>query len=318
MNISASRGVAVREFVLDKPHGRADYLLFVDGKAVGVVEAKKAGATLTGVETQIRQVRRRPARPESRPGRGRCRSPTRSPGVETRFTNRLDPTPAAATVFTFHRPERWRELVHEPESRDSDRPTLRSTAARRCRRSTPMGLWPAQERAIRNLERSLAHEPPPGADPDGDRRGKTFTAAQHRLPAHQVRRGPARPVPGRPRATSAGRRSTSSRSSSRPDDGRKFTELYNVQHLALEHDRPRRPGRITTIQRLYSMLKGEPSSTRSSTSTRVYDLAPDGAAAGRSTTRPSRSRPSTSSSSTSATARSTTSGGRCSNTSTPS
>lgn len=42
----------MREFVLAKPHGRADYLLFLDGQPVGSVEAKPAGATLTGVEEQ--------------------------------------------------------------------------------------------------------------------------------------------------------------------------------------------------------------------------------------------------------------------------
>ena len=42
-NLSAARGVAVREFILRSPHGRADYLLFVDGAAVGVIEAKKEG-----------------------------------------------------------------------------------------------------------------------------------------------------------------------------------------------------------------------------------------------------------------------------------
>src|SRR5438477_13120126 len=52
VNLSASRGVAVREFVMKRPHGRADYLLFLDGRAAGVVEAKKEGETLTGVEHQ--------------------------------------------------------------------------------------------------------------------------------------------------------------------------------------------------------------------------------------------------------------------------
>ena len=51
-NLVAGRGVAVREFVLAPPHGRADYLLFVDGAAVGVLEAKKEGETLTGVAWQ--------------------------------------------------------------------------------------------------------------------------------------------------------------------------------------------------------------------------------------------------------------------------
>ena len=45
-NLSAHRGVAIREFPLKTGHGQADYLLYVDGKAAGVVEAKKIGATL--------------------------------------------------------------------------------------------------------------------------------------------------------------------------------------------------------------------------------------------------------------------------------
>src|SRR3954452_15649657 len=51
-NVHAGRGVAIREFPLKAGHGFADYLLYVDRKAAGVVEAKKAGTTLTGVETQ--------------------------------------------------------------------------------------------------------------------------------------------------------------------------------------------------------------------------------------------------------------------------
>jgi len=38
MNIFACRGVAVREFPLTT--GSADYLLYVDGKAIGVAEAR--------------------------------------------------------------------------------------------------------------------------------------------------------------------------------------------------------------------------------------------------------------------------------------
>jgi type I restriction enzyme, R subunit len=51
-NIHASQGVAIREFPLKSGHGFADYLLYVDGQAAGVIEAKKEGVTLTGVETQ--------------------------------------------------------------------------------------------------------------------------------------------------------------------------------------------------------------------------------------------------------------------------
>jgi type I restriction enzyme R subunit len=55
LNLAAGQGVAVREFKLAKGHGRVDYLLFVDGKAIGVVEAKKVGFTLSGVEVQAKK-----------------------------------------------------------------------------------------------------------------------------------------------------------------------------------------------------------------------------------------------------------------------
>ena len=50
MNLSAGLGIAVREFPLTT--GDADYLLYADGKVIGVIEAKPEGHTLTGVETQ--------------------------------------------------------------------------------------------------------------------------------------------------------------------------------------------------------------------------------------------------------------------------
>jgi type I restriction enzyme R subunit len=51
LNLSAHRGIAIREFPLPG-HRFADYLLYIDGKSVGVIEAKKVGATLIGVESQ--------------------------------------------------------------------------------------------------------------------------------------------------------------------------------------------------------------------------------------------------------------------------
>jgi type I restriction enzyme R subunit len=52
ITIEAGRGVAIREFLLASGYGFADYLLYVDGYAVGVIEAKKAGVSLTEVELQ--------------------------------------------------------------------------------------------------------------------------------------------------------------------------------------------------------------------------------------------------------------------------
>jgi type I restriction enzyme R subunit len=103
--LSAARGVAVREFVLTPPHGRADYLLFVDGQAVGVIEAKKEGETLTGVGWQTAKYL--DGLPDHVPTavEGALPFAYQSTGVETRFTNTLDPDPASRPVFWFHRPE---------------------------------------------------------------------------------------------------------------------------------------------------------------------------------------------------------------------
>jgi hypothetical protein len=89
---------------LKRGYGEADYLLFADRLAVGAIEAKPQGTTLTGVETQ-----------SARYGDGlpdKFSAPVRplpflyeSTGVETFFTNRLDPEPRSRPVFTFHRPE---------------------------------------------------------------------------------------------------------------------------------------------------------------------------------------------------------------------
>jgi Type I site-specific restriction-modification system, R (restriction) subunit and related helicases len=108
-NIFAARGVAIREFPLPG-HDFADYLLYVDGAAAGVLEAKKAGSTLSGVETQSDKYTK--GLTESFPRWG---TPLpfsyQSTGIETRFTNGPDPTPRARGVFAFHRPEHLADLL---------------------------------------------------------------------------------------------------------------------------------------------------------------------------------------------------------------
>jgi type I restriction enzyme R subunit len=51
MNLYPARGVAVREYPLK--WGPADYLLFIDRQAVAVIEAKRQGVTLTGVDPPL-------------------------------------------------------------------------------------------------------------------------------------------------------------------------------------------------------------------------------------------------------------------------
>ena len=78
INLYASSGVAVREFPLKPSHGTADYLLYVNQKAAGVVEAKPEGSTLTGVEVQSEKYST--GLPDNLlPTSVRCRSCTRAP-----------------------------------------------------------------------------------------------------------------------------------------------------------------------------------------------------------------------------------------------
>jgi type I restriction enzyme R subunit len=114
LNLHAARGVAAREFPLAPGFGFADYLLYVDGQAVGVIEAKKAGTTLSGVEPQSAQYSE--GLPANLPAAIRpLPFLYQSTGDETQFTNGLDPEPRSRRVFCFHRPETLAEwLASEP------------------------------------------------------------------------------------------------------------------------------------------------------------------------------------------------------------
>ena len=165
VNLSAATGVAVREFALAQGCGEADYMLFADGKAIGPLEAKPEGHTLTGVEVQSSKYQK--GLPSGIP---RWKMPLpfayESTGVETRFTNFLDPEPRSRPVFAFHRPEMLLEWVQDTAS-------LRQ----RLRQLPPLittDLWQAQEKAIRNLERSLAEDRPRALVQMATGSGKTF------------------------------------------------------------------------------------------------------------------------------------------------
>ena len=94
-DLTAAQGIAICEYPLKKGHGFADYLLYVDGAAVGVIEAKKAGDPLTAVELQTAKYSE--GLPDHIPAPRRplpfCYQST---GVETRFTNMLEPDARAA------------------------------------------------------------------------------------------------------------------------------------------------------------------------------------------------------------------------------
>ncbi len=253
-NLGAARGVAIREFILAPPHGRADYLLFVDGQAVGVLEAKKEGETLTGVAWQTAKYV--DGLPEEVPTalEGPLPFAYQSTGTETRFTNSLDPEPTSRDVFAFHKPETLAAWIEEV-SREPEAPTLRHRLTKLPPLEDP-NLWPAQQRAIQNLEVSLAENRPRALVQMATGSGKTYTAAS--LAYRLIKYGGARRVLFLVDRANLGRQTLKEfQGFTVPDLNRKFTELYNVQQLAGNSIDPVARVTISTIQRLYSTLRGD-------------------------------------------------------------
>ena len=254
MNVAAGLGVAVREFKTDA--GFADYLLYVDKKPAGIIEAKKEGVVLRGVEAQTMDYAK--AVPQAIP------VPIRplpflyeSTGVETRFTNLLDPTPRSRGVFRFHRPETlklWLDEAIAVKKGAPGAPTAPSFLGRMQIAPTlnAAGMWPAQIRAVENLEASIRHGRPRALIQMATGSGKTFTAiaALYRL----VKFGGARRVLFPVAGGNLGRRALKEfQGYSPPDDRRMFTELYPTARLPSNKIDPVEKVVITTLLRLRSI-----------------------------------------------------------------
>jgi type I restriction enzyme, R subunit len=152
-------------------------------------------------------------------------------------------------VFAFHRPETLIEWVKEPaqlNQRLRELPVL-----------TTGHLWHAQIEAIQNLEKSFSENRRRAVIQMATGSGKTFTAANfvYRLIKHA---GARRVLFLVDRGNLGDQTLKEFQQFATPDDGRKFTELYNIQHLQSNKLDPVARVTIATIQRLYSMLKGEP------------------------------------------------------------
>ncbi|HBV95891.1 MAG: restriction endonuclease subunit R [Peptococcaceae bacterium BICA1-7] len=245
MNITAGSGVAIREFHLKT--GFADYLLYVGGKVIGVVEAKPEGHTLTGVETQSAKYVN--GLPDGIP---HYRLPIpfayESTGVITQFTNSLDPDPRSQEVFSFHRPEELLRLVKLDSQLRGD-----------LRNMPPLNdsrLWSVQANTIEKLEVSLAENRPRALIQMATGSGKTYTACSFCYRVIKFAR--AKRVLFLVDRNNLGKQTLNEfQQYISPYTNYKFTEEFNVQHLQKNTIDPASKVVITTIQRLYSILKGE-------------------------------------------------------------
>jgi type I restriction enzyme, R subunit len=172
-----------------------------------------------------------------------------STGVITRFTDGRDPKPRSREVFTFHRPETMAEWLSKPKSlraRLHDIPAL-----------NPAGLRDCQVTAIQNLEHSFRGDRPRALIQMATGSGKTFTAitSVYRLLKH----ADAKRILFLVDTKNLGEQAEQEFMSYLPnDDNRKFTELYNVQRLKSPFVAGSSQVCISTIQRMYSLLKDEP------------------------------------------------------------
>nr|MDT0660336.1 type I restriction-modification enzyme R subunit C-terminal domain-containing protein [Micromonospora sp. DSM 115978] len=254
-NPFAGLGVALREVTL--AGGRADYLLYVDRRLVGVIEAKREGVAPRGVEAQLDRYRAG-LRADQRLAAWRRDEPLPfgyvATGTETTFVNGLDPSPRTREIFAFHRPETLARWMREADD-DPAAPTLRARLRRLPELDTD-GLRPAQVDAVRGLERSLADDQPRALIQMATGAGKTFTAvtASYRLLKHaRVNR-----ILFLVDRNNLGKQTLREYAGYQtPDDRRKFTELYNVDRLAGAGMLDSSAVVISTIQRLYRALCGE-------------------------------------------------------------
>ncbi|HET8838384.1 MAG TPA: DEAD/DEAH box helicase family protein, partial [Flavobacteriaceae bacterium] len=245
INLAANNGVAIKEYQTDA--GPADYVLFVNRNPVGIIEAKKEeeGHRLTVVEEQSGDYAKAKLKYLNNDPLPFVYEST---GTITRFTDYRDPKPRGRNVFSFHKPETmatWLAKAKSLRARLKDFPTLNEE-----------GLRPAQIKAVKNLETSFKNNRPKALIQMATGAGKTFTAATfvYRL----LKFADAKRILFLVDTKNLGEQAEQEFRKFQPnDDNRKFTELYNVQRLNSSYIASDSQVCISTIQRLYSILKGE-------------------------------------------------------------
>lgn len=242
-NLAAGLGIAIREYQTDI--GPADYVLFVDKKAVGIIEAKREeeGVRLTTVEEQSSQYANAKLRLLNNDPLPFVYEST---GEVTRFTDYRDLKARSRTVFTFHRPEtfvQWLSQSKTLRTRLHDLPHLPVEGLRNC-----------QITAITNLEKSFKDQRPKALIQMATGSGKTFTAitAVYRL----LKYAKAKRILFLVDTKNLGEQAEGEfRAYTAQEDNRLFTELYGVTRLNSSFIPNDSQVYISTIQRMYSILK---------------------------------------------------------------
>jgi type I restriction enzyme, R subunit len=254
IDLNDGLGQAVREYQTDA--GPADYVLFVDKKAVGVIEAKREdlGHKITDVETQTEGYAK--ARLKWVNNKEPLPFLYESTGIITRFTDGRDPKPRSREVFNFHRPDTIKEWLAQSESlraRLHHIPPLNPNHLP----AKELSLRDCQEIAITNLEASFKADRPRALIQMATGAGKTYTAITSIYRLLKYARG--KRILFLVDTKNLGEQAEQEMMSYVPiDDNRKFTELYNVQRLKSSFVAKDSQVCISTIQRLYSILKDTP------------------------------------------------------------
>jgi len=255
VNPQAGQGVAVREFSL--ANGRADYVLYVDGMIVGVVEAKREGDHLSSAIQQNDRYAAGVLKEHSLAVWRRAEPFAfryATTGAETYFINRLDPDARSREVFSFHRPETVTAWMQRAETKSSS--TTFRAALRRLPVLEPNGLRLAQIDAISGLEKSLGEDRLRALIQMATGAGKTFTAVAqtYRL----LKYAKARRILFLVDRTNLGKQAYDEfRKFTTPDDGRKLSDIYNIDRLGSAGLQDTSSVVICTIQKMYSLLRGE-------------------------------------------------------------
>jgi len=258
-NLDASRGVAIREVYMASDAGRADYLLYVDKRIVGVIEAKPAGTSLAEVHHQaMRYAENLTASQKLNAAliNGTLPFVYEATSTEIYFTNHFDPHPRSRRIFNFQRPDalaaQLRAGMAEPEGS-----TWRSKVQLL---PTTVGydLRPASRRSVEGIEASLkadSHSKSLVQMATGAGKTRMAVTESYRLLKFG---GFKRVLFLVDRNNLADQTLREFSDFTTPDDGRKFTELYNVDKLSSSGLTDSSKVVVSTIQRVWAGIKGEP------------------------------------------------------------